>query len=169
MKKRKTSFDKGDGLFHPNYGAGIIIAVQKQQIEGIERRYYSIELVNDHGTLMIPVEKADESGLRLAIRDPKVIAKVLAGQPQPLDDDHRKRQTELTNKIRSGEPKQVTEVLRDLAWRGQDGTLTERDKKLQAEAENLLAGELALRPDFDIDSATARLSAMVNEAVTHYS
>ncbi len=169
MKKRKSDYVKGDGIFHPNYGAGIVVSVQDQQIAGIERRYYSIELVNDHGTLMIPVDQADESGLRLAIRDPKVIAKVLAGDPQPLDDDHRKRQAALTNKIRSGEPTQVTEVLRDLAWRGHDGSLTERDQKLKAEAVNLLAGELALRPEFDIDTASARLTAMVSEAVAAHS
>jgi CarD family transcriptional regulator len=169
MKKRKSGYVKGDGIFHPSYGAGVIIEVQEQQIAGIERRYYAIELVNDHGTLMIPVDRAELAGLRPAIRDAKVIAKVLAGEPQPLDDDHRKRQAELTNKIRSGEPTQVTEVLRDLAWRGHDGSLTERDQKLKAEAVNLLAGELALRPEFDIDTASAQLTAMVNEAVAAYS
>ncbi len=169
MKKRKFDYAIGDGIFHPNYGAGIVVGVQDQQIAGIERRYYSIELINDHGTLMIPVDKAEESGLRPAIRDPKVIARVLAGDPQPLDDDHRKRQAELSNKIRSGEPTQVTEVLRDLAWRGQGGSLTERDQKLKAEAVNLLAGELALRPEYDIDTASARLTAMVSEAVAAHS
>ncbi len=158
-------FQKGDAIVHPTYGAGRVLAIQKWKVGGVERRYYSIELVNDQGMLMIPVEQAEGAGLRLAISDSDEIAAVLAKTPEVLDDDHRKRQTEIATKIHSGDALLVSEALRDLAWREHTGSLTERDTRLMSEAEAMLAGELALNPELTLQGASQQIEQLVEDAI----
>lgn len=165
MAEQSLTFKEGDPIVHPSHGAGRIIAIKTWQVGGVERQYYNIELLNDHGMLMIPVEQAEESGLRRATVDPGNIYDVLSAEPQSLDKDHRKRQAEVTSRIRSGDAGLVTEALRDLAWREHTASLTERDQKLKAEAEQFVIGELALQPDLDLDSAAEQLHEQIQEAM----
>jgi RNA polymerase-interacting CarD/CdnL/TRCF family regulator len=158
-------FREGDAIAHPTYGAGRVLAIQKWKIGGVERRYYSIEMVNDQGTLMIPVEQAEGTGLRLAISGTEEIAAVLAEAPEALDSDHRKRQTEIATKIHSGDAMLVSEALRDLAWREHTGGLTDRDSRLMSEAEAMLAGELALNPDLTLQGASEQIEQLVEDAI----
>lgn len=168
MADKTIQFKVGDAIVHPNHGAGRIVAIDSWNIAGVERKYYSIELINDHGTLMIPVDQAEEAGLRAATSDPGTIYAVLTEDPQQLDSDHRKRQAATSDKIRSGDAREITEALRDLAYREATNSLTERDQKLKAEAEDLLIGELALQPDLDLESAATQLHEQVQEAVENH-
>ena len=163
-----AEFEVGDPIVHPSHGAGRIVAIQAWEVGGVKRRYYSIELVSDHGTLNIPVEQAEESGLRRAVSDPDSIFDVLSEEPATLNSDHRKRQADLADKIHSGDAGQITEALRDLAYREQTSGLTERDPRLKSEAEGMLIGELALQPDLNLDSAAARLQSEVHDAIEEH-
>ena len=165
---RPPRFAVGDAIAHPNHGAGRIVGIQTWEVGGVRRRYYSIELISEEGMLMIPVEQADEAGLRPAVGDPGQIASVLAEGPEELDDDHRKRQSAIADKIHSGDLTQVVEAVRDLAWRGQKGGLTERDQKLKAEAEALLIGELAVKHGLDLETAARRLSEEIAQALEQH-
>lgn len=165
MAEQSAAFKQGDPIVHPAHGAGRITSIPKRRVGGVERQYYCIELINDHGTLMIPVEMAEASGLRRATLDPAGIFDVLSAEPNELDNDHRKRQAEIELRIRSGNAGLVTEALRDLAWREHNDSLTERDQKLKSEAEALVIGELALQPDLDLESAATRLHQHIAEAI----
>jgi RNA polymerase-interacting CarD/CdnL/TRCF family regulator len=71
-------------------------------------------------------------------------------------------------KVRSGDPKLVAQALRDLAWREHDTSLTSRDMQLKAEAQELLASELALQPGQDVDTVVQRLDTVIQQAIrTH--
>lgn len=165
MAEQTRLFKEGDAIVHPSHGAGRITGIKSWEVGGVERQYYSIELISDHGTLMIPVDQAEETGLRRATIDPSDLYKILNEEPNELDSDHRKRQSELAERIRSGDAILVTEALRDLAWREQIDSLTERDQKLKAEAEQLVIGELALQPDLDLDSAAEELHQQLQKAI----
>jgi len=165
VSEQTTTFKQGDPIVHPSHGAGRIISIPRRRVGGVERQYYCIELVNDHGTLMIPVERAEASGLRKATLDAAGILDILSAEPNELDDDHRKRQAEIELRIRSGDAELVTQALRDLAWREHNDSLTERDQKLKSEAEALVIGELALQPDLDLESAATQLHQHLAEAI----
>jgi CarD family transcriptional regulator len=165
VAEESLEFKEGDAIVHPTHGAGRVIAIEMWEVAGVERQYYSIELINDHGMLMIPVEQADEAGLRHAISDPGTIYAVLNEEPHELDSDHRKRQARVSDQIRSGEALEITEALRDLAWRERTDSLTERDQKLKSEAEDLIIGELALQPDLNRESAAEELHKHVTDAM----
>jgi CarD family transcriptional regulator len=162
-------FEQGESLLHPDHGAGVLAGIQTIEIGGVERRYYHIDLLNGAGTLMVPVDRADESGLcavSSAVEAPDEIFQALVNNPEMLDDDYQVRQSALTDRIQSGDPVQVAGALRDLVWREQDTRLSTVDSALKDRAETQLASVLALQLDVDIDAAIKRVNAVLQGALS---
>ena len=146
-------FNVGDKLVHPTYGAGIITDIQDKEIRDEQRVYYIIKLLSQDGTLMVPVSRADDVGLRRPTGKPKRVLQMLTSEPVLLSDNHRERQECIGNDLRSGSVQKISEVVRDLAYRDHAGRLTEADLRLYRKAQELLAGELALSQGIDVETA----------------
>ncbi len=157
-------FNFGDKVIHPAYGAGTIVDIQEKQIGDEQRTYYIIELLSQDGTLMVPVARASDVGLRLPIEKPNRVLQVLTSEPTLLSDDHRERQELISADLRSGDVLKISQVVRDLANRDNAGGLTEADLRLFRKAQEFLVGELALSQGVDVDTArdqvTLALEAM---------
>ena len=54
----------GDAVLHPRYGVGIIGAIELRLQDGEERKYYVIPKPSISSTIFVPVDTADEVGLR---------------------------------------------------------------------------------------------------------
>ena len=158
-------FKKGDLILHPQHGAGTVTSIRTCKVGGVRRRYYSIKLVNASGTLMIPVDQAETTGLRQLDDDVDRIVSVLREEPEKLAADHRKRQARLTAKIHSGDPKLMAQALRDLVWRETDEKLSMGDEQLRNMAQALLAGILALQSDLSFAAADHSLRGSVQQAI----
>lgn len=160
-------YSVGDKVVHPGYGPGVIRDIERRQVIGEAKRYYVIDMQAGGGTLMTPVAGADEVGLRPAINSAAVeqLFQSLMEAPSPLAEDFRERQTEVEEQLKVGDIYVTARVLRDLAWHGQDQGLTKRDTQLMQRAEELVAGEVALVRDIDINAALAQVQAVLAEAM----
>ncbi len=152
-------FNIGDQVVHPSYGAGSITDIAEKQIGDEQRIYYIIELLMQAGTLMVPVSRADDVGLRLPIQATKQVMQVLSSEPDALLSDHRKRQELINSSIRSGDVLKISEVVRDLAHRDKESRLTEADLKLYRRAQEFLAGELSLSLGTDVTAARNQIES----------
>lgn len=157
-------FNIGDKVIHPAYGAGSIVDIADKQIGDEQRTYYVIELLMQTGTLMVPVGRADELGLRPPIKTPQPVMKVLSSKPTSLLGDHRKRQELIGIDIRSGDVMKISEVVRDLAYRDRENSLTEADLRLYRQAQELLAGELSLSLGTDVEAARNQMKLALDAA-----
>jgi len=163
-----VSFKVGDRIVHLRYGAGIVIEPRIIERDAETCEYFCIELCSDRGVLMIPVSNVDDDEIRLAMSDANLIREIMHTPPAPLVDDHRVRQNEIKAQIKSGDPRQLVQVLRDLCWREQIGKLTFTDSQLKDKVHRLLAQELALNPSVAIESARNRIAAIIENAMqTH--
>ncbi len=161
-------FNIGDKVIHPAYGAGSITDIAEKQIGDEQRIYYIIELLMHEGTLMVPVSRADDLGLRLPIQATNQVMQVLSSEPDVLLSDHRKRQELISISIRSGDVMKISEVVRDLAHRDKESRLTEADLRLYRQAQEFLAGELSLSLGTDVTVARNQIeSALTNIDETH--
>ncbi len=99
---RKTDFDVGDKIVHPNHGAGIIAAIEQSAVLDEFSRYYVIELAAQEMRLMVPVTMATEIGLRSVAgeRRARDILKILKSEPVALPDDFKQRQAQVIGRIR---------------------------------------------------------------------
>jgi RNA polymerase-interacting CarD/CdnL/TRCF family regulator len=110
---------------------------------------------------MVPVSRADELGLRSPVEEPDHLLTMLTSEPDVLDNDHRVRQESISTDIRSGDVQRITEAVRDLAFRDREDRLTEADLKLYRQAQDLLAGELALSQDVDMETARHQVTSVL--------
>jgi CarD family transcriptional regulator len=155
-------FKVGDKVIHPSYGAGTILEIKEKQISEQQCEYYVIELLTQAGTLMVPVSRADELGLRLPVERPDHVLTILNSEPTYLSNDHRERQESISTDIRSGNVQKISEAVRDLAYRDRADKLTEADQRLYRQAQDFLVGELALSQDVDMDTARDQMTSVLD-------
>jgi CarD family transcriptional regulator len=155
-------FNTGDAIVHPTRGVGVVVNIQEREWQGSSSRYYQIELLGREPSLklMIPIEEADELGLRLAIQQSEVeqVWRVLRSEPEALPSNHKTRHKLLRDKLHAGDIFQVAEVLRDLTWRQkEEDHLTTRGKRIYKEALMFLAGEVAAAQGIDVAEAKTQI------------
>lgn len=155
-------FDVGDKVVHPAYGAGTIVDIEEKHIREQKRIYYVIELLTQAGTLMVPVTRASDVGLRPPVQQAERVFQVLESEPALLSNDHRERQELIGTDIRSGDVLKISEAVRDLAYRDKMGSLTEADLGLYRQAQGFLAGELALSQNIDMETAHDQMRSVLD-------
>jgi CarD family transcriptional regulator len=156
-------FKKGELVLHRFFGTGTITGTQTVELRGTSQLYYVIELVTG-GTLMVPLQEADEARLHPLI-SPEMIVDVLSTAPQELADNVSVRRDDLDANINRGDPTRVTEMLRDLTWRDQSNDLSQADKDHVKQAKRLLTSLLVAQPDLDARGAARRLDAMLERTI----
>lgn len=163
-------FKVGDAIIHPVRGAGVVIGIEKRPWRGRSDRYYTIRLLAEEGTtLMVPVDTAETLGLRRAIAQSKLsrVWRVLRADPQTLPVDHKERYQLLKEKLQTGNILEVTEVVRDMAWRQQqEGRLTTVGKRLYEKGITLLAGEIAAVQSTDVANAEMEIRTRLEERLS---
>jgi CarD family transcriptional regulator len=156
-------FKKGNLVLHRCYGVGTVVDVQKIRVTADEQIYYIIDLAAG-GRLLFPAKQAEQLGLSPLV-SPEAIIHVLLDAPESLADDSRLRKTDMDQKMGSGDPLRVAEVLRDLTWRGRDAKLSSGDLKLKCEAHKFLSSVLAAQPGSDTLPAPERLDVTLKQAI----
>jgi CarD family transcriptional regulator len=152
----------GDTVVHPT-GAGTIIDTRHLKlVDGLEH-YFVIEIPTRDSTVFVPMRKMDEVGIRPVMSRDRLarVFDTLRGEAQPLPHDYKKRQAEVAEKLASGRPLQIAEVIRDLSWREQVAHLTGKDTRLLDQGRQFLAGEVALLTGAELDD----VGEMIDEAL----
>jgi CarD family transcriptional regulator len=167
MKEELKMFDIGDKVVHPTHGAGQVMGIKEQDLLEQYHRYYVIDLTVDDRTLMIPVSKAEEIGLR-SISRPAALSQVwhtLDTSAETLPDDYRKRQERIQEKLKTGNAIEVAEVIRDLSTLKREDHLTSFDTKLLERAQQFLACEVALVEGVQVSEAERMISETLDNGV----
>ena len=157
------AFAVGDKIVHPAHGAGVIAAIEQPDILDEFNRYYVIDLTAQDMRIMIPIRTAEEIGLRAVMtkKETKAVYKDLGGEPQPLPDDFKKRQSHIAKLLKEGDVGALTEVVRNMAARAKIKTYSPTEARLYEQARSMLSGELALSLDTDVENALERIDAVL--------
>jgi CarD family transcriptional regulator len=163
------TFQVGETVIHPHYGAGVITEIQERHSLGPTRRYYSIRLLKDsQTTVMVALGKEESVGLRQPISKARLgrLWRILRGEPEALPDEHKERYAVLQDKLQEGDAFQIAEVVRDLAWRReQKRSLTKVGKRLFETGLGFLASELAGVQGSDVDTAEAQIAERLEASI----
>jgi CarD family transcriptional regulator len=139
-------FNIGDKVVYPMHGAGVIEDIEEREISGEKVRYYIIKLPMGEMKAMVPLDKANEVGLRQIIDEDQILKvyEVLKAQSSnmPINWNHRYRAN--LEKIKSGSIFEVAEVVRNLVRRDRQKGLSTGEKKMLENARRILLSELVL-------------------------
>ena len=148
-------FSIGDQVMHPKHGAGQITGQKHLKIvEGFEN-YYVIK-VGDKGLVVhIPMRKMEELGVRPIMARSKLtrVLDTLRDTPYRLSENFKIRQARVKEKLKTGRPLEIAEVVRDLTWRKHRASLSAADARLLDRGLDLLSAEIALvtnKEPFDV-------------------
>lgn len=140
-------FKKGEKVVYPAHGVGVIDDIENKLISGTERRYYVLRILDSEMKIMIPTENVVAVGLRRVIGRDMVtkIYKILRQKKVEVDNQTwNRRYREYTEKIKTGSPLEIAEVLRDLLVLKGDKELSFGERKMLDTARSLLVKELSI-------------------------
>ncbi|MEM7046163.1 MAG: CarD family transcriptional regulator [Pseudomonadota bacterium] len=151
----EMSYTAGDYVVYPVYGVGKISHIDQRGDKAAPQEVYRINFLRDRMVLTLPVAKAMQSGLR-GLSTPDTIEqalKKLAKKGRARSCNWTKRAQEYTDKVMSGDPIALAEVIRDLHPLDDAQEQSYSERKMYHEAVDRLAGELALIQDTDTAAA----------------
>ena len=157
----------GDKVVHPHHGPGRIASIERRKFMEELKHYYVIEIPGQGLTLHVPRRKADTIGVRPAMPQAQLrrVLEILRSRPEQLPQDYKERQEEIGEKLRTGHPLQIAEAVRDLTWHQKESHLTKKDTDYLDRGRKLLAAEMALVSETEVDEARQQIEATLNAAL----
>ena len=148
-------FSVGDRIVCPMHGAGVIRKIEEKEILGQKREYYILQLPGNDMNVMIPVEMDSSTGIRGVVPQQALqgVVDLLRSESTQMSSNWNRRHRENMEKLRSGEILQVAEVVRNLIRADRRKNLAAGEKKLLANAMQILISELVLAGDMDLQEA----------------
>lgn len=140
-----SAFRKGDTVVHPEHGAAVIQELKDKEFLGEKRKYLVLRVVYGDLTLSVPVDSAEQVGLRPVISKAQVkkLLKVLTEAETISAANWSRRFKNNLEKLHSGDPFEVAEVLRNLSIRDREKGLSAGEKRMIQKARQILISELS--------------------------
>jgi len=148
-------------VVYPLQGVGQIMAIMERTFKGKPTQYYQIFLPVTDMTVMIPVGKAVEIGIRSIV--PKEKAQeaftIIASDYEPVTADWKMRYQMNLDHLKSGDITDIALVVRNLYHRSKVKELPILERKLYDSAMKLLIDEIA----FSLDLPISEVEKLVHE------
>ena len=158
------AYDVGDRVVYPHHGAAIIVRREKRVVNGDKDDYLVLEMAHGELTLSVPVEKADDVGMRPPIGKDEVedLFELLAKRDIREPANWSRRFKNHQEKLKSGDVYQVAEVVRNLSLRDQAKGLSAGEKSMFVKARSVLVSELSFALEVDEDDALGEVEARLS-------
>jgi CarD family transcriptional regulator len=152
---------------YPAHGVGVIESIQERSVSGSKEEFYVMRLLDNDMIIMIPTNNARNIGLRDVIDPPAVseVYQILKHRPLRVNNQTwNRRYRDYMDKIKTGSPFRVAEVLRDLTLLKTEKDLSFGERKMLDTAKNLLVKELSLVNNKKEDEIEAQLQELLVDA-----
>lgn len=160
MKKSPVAtFSSGEYVVYPTHGVGKVTNIAKQTIAGSELELLVVNFDKDKMTLRVPMAKLDKVGLRKISNETtmKEALATLKGKPRVKKIMWSRRAQEYENKINSGNPVAVAEVIRDLYRNENLAEQSYSERQIYEHAVERLASEVAVYDNISVEDASKKL------------
>jgi CarD family transcriptional regulator len=145
MGKTK-SFVVDQKVVYPSQGVGVIKSIVQKKFNNAKVPYYVIYIEASDMTIMAPVEKAVELGIRSIVsKDEALKALELIGEEfDPIPSDWKLRYQMNLDLLKKGTIKDIACIVRSLYHRSKVKELPILEKKLYDSAQKLLEDEISI-------------------------
>ena len=145
-KAKPKSFNVDQKVVYPSQGVGVIKSIEQKKFNSAKVPYYVIYIEATDMTIMAPVEKAAELGIRSTVsKDEAMKALDLIGQEfEPMPSDWKMRYQMNLDLLKKGSIKDIAKIVRSLYHRSKVKELPILEKKLYDSAQKLLEDELSI-------------------------
>ncbi|MDA2966137.1 MAG: hypothetical protein O3B91_01270 [Actinomycetota bacterium] len=162
-------FKKGDTVIYPQHGACKVEAIRKEDPlnTGKQQEYLVLRTVIGDMTLRVPMSKVDEVGVRPPVSPDELedLVAVLAKADPRVPSNWSRRFKNHQEKLKSGDVYQVAEVVRNLAARNRDASLSAAERTMYERARVNLISEIAPALKVTTDEAEVYLDDALAKGV----
>jgi CarD family transcriptional regulator, regulator of rRNA transcription len=161
-----VTFKKGDTVVHPEHGAAVVQEVRVKEFLGEKRKYLVLRVVYGDLTVLVPTDSTEQVGLRACVSktEARKILKTLTEDESSTAANWSRRFKNNLEKLHSGDPYEVAEVLRNLAIRDREKGLSAGEKRMITKARQILISELAFATGKSEDEAEAVIDGVLDDA-----
>ncbi len=159
-------FKVGELAVYPAHGVGVIESIEEKEISGTCQLFYTMRIVDNGMTIMIPSCNIKSVGLRQIIPKKKVkeVYDILKDRDTEIDNQTwNRRYREYMEKIKTGSIFEIAAVLRDLFILKNEKDLSFGERKLLDTAMNLLVKELAIAEGTNEDKVRMGFDVIFNK------
>lgn len=157
-------YNVGDKIFYPLHGAGIINNIEEKNILNEISKYYIIEMPGGV-TVMLPVDKTEDLGLREVISKEKaeeIINNFNQINPEQTDKWSTRFQ-ENKDKMKTGNIYDITDIYKNLTLRNKQKNLSTSEKKMLMNAKQSLISELSYSLNKPYDELEEMLDSKLDD------
>lgn len=158
-------FNDGDSVVYPGHGVGTIVGIRSEPVSGQQTEFLVVAFEVGM-TLRLPLANIKKCGLRRissrrAMRD---VLGVLREPPVRKKSMWRHRALEYAAKIKTGDPRAIAEILRDLHRAAGEGEASYSEKAVYQQAWDHLIPEVAAVEKTDKDTAARKVVDLLDAA-----
>ena len=159
-RRRRLQYKVGQQLVYPLQGVGQVTTIEERPFREDTLLYYVVYLEVSDMTIMVPVEKADELGIRAIVpRAEATGALRLIGEDyEPIPTDWKLRYQMNLDLLKAGAVTDIATVVRALYHRSRIKELPILERKLYDNARSLLVDELS----FSLGKDKGTIEEMIN-------
>lgn len=152
-------FAVGQTVVHPHHGAAVVDDVEQRDLNGKEVEYLVLSAPDLDLVLRVPAATCQDVGLRECIDRTQLddVLTILGQEGTPPTGHWSRRLKANQQRLRSGEPALVAQVLRDLTIKDEGKGLSPAERRLRDQARRMLLGEVAAVIDGELDDAEVLL------------
>ena len=158
------SFQIGDKVVHPMYGAGVLESVVQRKVDGVLQDFYVMRLPKRSMVIMIPTGSSREIGVRPVVdcdQAHRIMAAIPAIQVEMTSNwNHRYREN--LERLKSGDLLEVAKVVKSLLLRDTRRGLSTGERKMLHSAKQILISELSLSHDIPFEEAEGRIDQVLH-------
>ncbi|MFP4483964.1 MAG: CarD family transcriptional regulator [Spirochaetota bacterium] len=152
-------FKEGEQVVYPLQGVGEIRSIEEREFKGEQVPYYIIYLEVSDMTVMVPVNKAEELGIRAIVpaKEAKRALKLIGEEFDPVPADWKIRYQLNLDLLKQGSVTDIATVVRTLYHRSRVKELPILERKLFDSALKLLVDEIS----FSLKKAKDEVEVMI--------
>ncbi len=155
--EKQPAFAIGDYVVYPLQGVGIITKIEEKTLRGNTSLYYEIFLEISDMTVMVPVSKIDELGIRCIVSASEALEAIgtISNRLEQVPVDWKARYQMNVDLLKEGSIASIAKVVQILYHRSKIKELPVQERKLYDNALKILIDESALALDRSRDDLEA--------------
>lgn len=134
----------GQKVAYPGQGVCVVETLQHKTIGDCSIVFYSLRVLNDNSTILVPTANAENVGIRPLISQIqcKKLIERLSADFQFISSDWKTRSRQFTEQLHSGDVFEAADVLKKLTFLSREKKLSFREQSLLEKAKFLIISEI---------------------------
>ena len=155
----KTTFRVDQKIVYPSQGVGKIVEIKEKLFKNEPVLYYVIYIAVSDMTIMAPVDKAEELGIRAIVSADEANAalELISQDFEQISSDWKLRYQTNLDLLKKGSISDIATIVRSLYHRSKIKELPILERKLYDSARKLLEDEISYALDISKEEAESRI------------